>query len=420
MIEEGKIRCVGDCEIPEQAQVIDAEGKYIIPGLIDTHVHYSGNGWGDAFPGIVDIDLNDHPYPEVIEQIQKSADSYHQSYLCSGVTGVFDTGGYAWTLKIRDEANASKSAPYIKSAGPLLTTIPGNMMAHPISKDFSNYMKDPGNVRQEVQQLAELGADAVKLHGLSQDSGRVWLRDNLQAAANEASKYNLPLIANPNQNGLSSAKMALIVGAKLFVYPVEDTLIDQEFIELALENDLVYSSALAVNEGFAEFAARDFREEQIDMECIDPVTAQKAFMTDSLEVNSDAGNASSDVVPKGDPEIQEMRIANLKRAHEAGIKISVGSSAGVPLSLHGQATIYEMETLQKAGFSPTDILVFATQNGAAGMFRENAGQLKAGMVADLVVLNENPLEDISNVRSIEFTVRGGKVWSRKELQFTAN
>lgn len=418
LMENGLISCVGECEVPSNAVVHDADNKYIIPGLIDTHVHYSGGGWGDTFPGLVDADLSeDYPYDEMLKDLKEHPEKFHQSYLCSGVTAVFDAGGYPWTMDIRDSANRSLAAPHMAAAGPLLTTIEGLIIQDPLAKDFSVYMDDPENVRSAVRRVAEMNTDAVKLHALSQEEGKDWLEANLKAAADEAQKLGLPLIANPNGNVLSSAKMALKYGAKLFVYPIEDTLMDQEFIDLALGNDLVYPSALAIPEGFAEFTARDFREEQIDLSCIDPYTLNKAFMTDSLEKAEDSAINSSEVVPKGDPEVNKMRIANLKRAHAAGIKIAIGSSAGVPLSLHGQATIYEMEQLQEAGFTPRDILVFATANGAQGMFRDDLGMLKPGYVADMVILNKNPLEDISHVRSVDQVVRGGKVWSRKALEF---
>jgi imidazolonepropionase-like amidohydrolase len=110
-------------------------------------------------------------------------------------------------------------------------------------------------------------------------------------------------------------------------------------------------------------------------------------------------------------------LANLTRVHDAGIPVVLGTDAGNPLTLHGASVFMELEAMQAAGLSPLEVLVAATRNGARAMGLEQTGTVTAGSVADLVVLDADPLADIANVRRIALVVRRGKLHPRAELEF---
>jgi imidazolonepropionase-like amidohydrolase len=410
--ENGRIDCVGDCEVPPDANVVDVEGKYIIPGLVDAHVHYWLSGWLDTFPG---FDVSEHyQMDEAMADLRAHPERFHRSYLCSGVTAVFETGGPPWTLDVRDEAErTSRRTPHYATAGPLLTTFKA-LPDHPVLGEAFIYMEDEVVVRKAARRLAQdEEVDAIKVHRTDRLDDRERQRTLLEAAAKEAHQAGLPLIANAQT--LAAAKTALRAGTDLLIYPVDNTLVDQEFLDLARQNDATYVPALEVSKGAQEVRQRSFDEDRLPLDCVDPKTRRKAFLTDSLPVDDEEG---SEVLPARTPTLQTNRKANLRRVHNAGVNVAVGASSGAPLTFHGPATAYEMNAMATAGLSPMEVLVAATRGGAKAMGRlEEFGTLEAGKRADLVVLNRNPLDNIANVRSIVRIVRGGQVWTRKELEY---
>src|SRR2546428_8819290 len=122
VLREGRIACAGPratCPVPADADTVSATGKWIIPGLIDTHVHFSQTGWVDGRPDA--LDLRDR-YPDKLAEAELLArtETFVRSYLCSGVTSVFDVGGYPWTLELQERTSRSTTAPRVRAAGSLL------------------------------------------------------------------------------------------------------------------------------------------------------------------------------------------------------------------------------------------------------------------------------------------------------------
>src|SRR5213078_2853819 len=105
----------------------------------------------------------------------------------------------------------------------------------------------------------------------------------------------------------------------------------------------------------------------------------------------------------------------LKRVHDAGIPVALGTDAGNPLTLHGASVFMELEAMQASGLAPRDVLVAATAARALGL--DSTGTVTAGAVADLVVLDADPLAEIRNVRRIALVVRRGEVYTRHELEY---
>ncbi len=97
VLRGGKIDCAGRCEIPGGVSVVDGRGLWVTPGLVDAHVHFSQTGWADGRPDSLDV-RDRHPYETVEADLKQHPERFFRSQLCSGVTSVFDVGGYAWTV----------------------------------------------------------------------------------------------------------------------------------------------------------------------------------------------------------------------------------------------------------------------------------------------------------------------------------
>ena len=96
--------------------------------------------------------------------------------------------------------------------------------------------------------------------------------------------------------------------------------------------------------------------------------------------------------------------------HEAGITVAAGTDAGNPGTAHGPSIVREMELMARAGMSPMDVIVATTRNGARAMGRgQDLGTVEPGRLADLLVVSEDPLADVTNVAAVEAVVKGGRV-----------
>ena len=107
--------------------------------------------------------------------------------------------------------------------------------------------------------------------------------------------------------------------------------------------------------------------------------------------------------------------ANLMALHRAGVPIVMGTDAGNPLTLHGPSVFPELEAMQEAGLTPSEVLASATSKAAAVLGRDDLGRIAPGYVADLVVVEEDPSANIANLRSLTHVVRGGTVQTRAQV-----
>lgn len=414
LVREGRIACVGtetDCPVPEDAERVDASGRWIAPGLVDAHVHYSQTGWADGRPDALDV-RERYPYAETVHWLEGHPNVLGRSYLCSGVTATFDVGGYPWTWDLRER---SDEMPHIAAAGPLLSTV-DHWVNLPAERQFIHMASDSA-VRAGAEYLVANGTDAVKvwfLAGARSDTAA--LRARFETAAAAAREAEVPLIVHAT--GLWQAKVAVENGAHLLVHSVYDSPVDEAFLRLAREAGTIYTPTLVVFEGYTQLRARAFDSERYgeSLACVDPASLEKARLTDSLQ-----GGASGEEAARmraAGRERAELMAANLRRVLEAGIPVAMGTDAGNPLTLHGPSVYPEMEAMAEAGMTPTQVLVSATRTAARAMGRlDDLGTLETGKVADLVILGADPLADVRNWRRVEAVMRAGRLYEREALEY---
>src|SRR5213594_143630 len=414
----GRIACAGSrgaCPVPADADTVSAAGKWIIPGLIDAHVHFSQTGWVDGRPDALDL-RDRYPYEQVEAELHATPERFYRSYLCSGVTAVFDVGGYPWTLELQERTARSTTAPRVVAAGPLLSTI-DFWLNLPDQRQFI-YMSDEATVRQAVRAHKDWGAAAIKVWYIMPpqppDTARVSAL--VHAAGDEARKVGLPLIVHAT--GLWEAKDALRAGARILVHSVSSEPVDDEFLTLARRQGAIYVPTLVVLEGYQQMRARRFERDRQPLGCVDPGTRAKALATDTVALAQRMPTPAAEERSARTRRLMAQAAANLKRVRDAGIPVALGTDAGNPLTLHGASVPMELEAMQAAGLTPLDVLMAATRNGARALgLGQHEGTVTAGATADLVVLNADPLTDIRNVRRVALVVRRGEIYTRRELEY---
>jgi len=412
IVRDGKIECAGaDCAVPEGVDVVDARGMWITPGLVDAHVHFSQTGWADGRPDALDV-RDKFPYDATIGALKASPERFAHSYLCSGVTSVFDVGGYPWTLQIAARFRDDTSTPHVTAAGPLLSTL-DHWLNLPAERQFI-HLRDEASGRAGVKYLAAQGAKAVK----------VWyIEDNPQAiaaAGDEAARAKLPLIVHATE--LAGAKAAVRAGAKLLVHSVWDMPIDDEFIALMKEHQTFLTPTLTVARGYMRMfeSAVSHKAPAIDdpNKCVDAKTIANVQSTATLASSLTAEEMQR--LSARMAERERLSAANLKRLADAGIPIATGTDAGNPLTLHGPSIYAEMEAMQSAGMTPMQVIVASTSVAArAARADDVTGTLEKGKDADLLVLTADPSISIANFRKLRFVMRAGVLRGIEELSAMA-
>lgn len=419
VVRGGKIDCAGtraQCPVPDGVEAVDLKGQWIAPGVVDAHVHFSQTGWVDGRPDAFDV-RDRHPYEKVQAGLRANPERFLRSYLCSGVTAVFDVGGFPWTWDLRARAEVDTRAPHVAAAGPLLSTLDA-WLGLPGEKQFL-YLSDEKAAREGVRYLTAHGTDATKVWFINAP-GRKFedMAVAVQAAGAEARAQKVPLIVHATE--LRLAKEALRAGAKLLVHSVWDEFVDEEFLRLAKEGGATYCPTLIVRGGYKRFfeSVRTARAPVVDdpNRCLDTETLARVAESASLPAEKvDAAAWERRVASLAAAE--EKGAENLRRVHAAGIPVAMGTDAGNPLTLPGPSVYAEMEAMQAAGLKPMEVLVASTRNGAVAMGRGEAlGTVEKGKAADLLVVAADPTADVANLRTVRQVMRGGVLRAVEELR----
>jgi imidazolonepropionase-like amidohydrolase len=404
VIEGGRIRDVGargDVRVPGNAQVIDARNKWVIPGLIDAHVHFSQSGGLYTRPDIIDL-RKWRPYDKEMEWIRERLPFTFASYIDSGITGVVDCGGPMWNFEMRDIASHTAKAPRVAVAGPLISTfLPPTTWANDPDIVKPN---SPAQARELVRKQLDRRPDLIKLWWIRMPGDNLDQQTAIMSAAIDESKSHGVRVA-VHATELETAKAAIRAGADILVHSVADRLVDNEFINLVKNRDIIYMTTLWVEDGYRMVLNQNVSLNDIEQKTGDPEVIATWKELAKIPVNEIPGGLPRIPAPPRRPPAYD----NLMLLESAGARIVGATDAGNIGTLHGPALHREFELMQTAGLRPMDILVSATRNAAAVMGRQSElGTLEKGKWADLVILDADPLADIKNTRKIFKVMKAGE------------
>ncbi len=424
VVTDGRIACVGtaaECPVPAGASRVDATGRFITPGLVDAHVHFSQTGWVDGRPDGLSAPAI-YPYAETARSLRANPERWYRSYLCSGITAVYDAGGHPWTTGLSARTEGDGMAPHVRAAGPLIT----HAGRSALDVDDETYtflpMATAADVQASVARLRELGAQAIKVWYLApQPARRAELDARMMEVGAAAKAAGLDLIVHAT--GLREAKVALRAGAVFLVHSVEDAPVDTEFLDLLSANRAAYGPTLVVgrNATRANVAIGLGLRVPVDdpVRCVDPDTIAKIDNIEPLRPLIPEDRRTVDAAFRRLEAVGAragIMSENLRRVHASGNTIVVATDAGNPLTLHGPSIYAEMEAMQAAGVPAAEIVLMATRNGARVMGRGgDFGTLEAGRIADLLILAEDPRMDVRAFRSLTHVMRAGRLHRQPDL-----
>ena len=404
--------------VPVGSRWVECAGKFILPGNIDTHVHFFQSG--DLFTRPDGADLNSvRPYRDEVAWIKSHLSDTFARYLRCGITSVVDVGGPMWNFEVRKIANTTAKAPRVAVAGPLISSVSREKLDlgdPPIVK-----IDTPDQAREFVRKLATQNADLVKIwYIVDPDHPVDSFRPIVRATIEESHAHKIRVAVHATE--LETARAAVEEGADVLVHSVVDKPIDDAFVKLLKDRHTILCPTLVVFERYGRtFANR-----------LNLTPEEKAWGNPEVIASLDVRKIPRDKLPEriktalAKPEEALERIKktyhvafkNLKTLEDAGVTIAAGTDAGNIGTIHGPALFREFQLMKEAGLTPMQILQCATSNAAqlfGGETGAHIGRIEKGSFADLVILNSNPADDIAHASDIESVIKNGVLYSTNSL-----
>ena len=417
LVDGGRVASIGPAISETDADmVIDGTGKWLLPGYVDTHVHFFQSANPYTRPDAIDL-TGRVPYELENARNHARLAVTLRTWLASGVTSVMDMGGPFWNFTLRDIAAGMGDAPRVQVTGPLFSMVADK----PLELD------DPPIIRisslDDVRTLAErqlpFKPDYLKvwfIHAPDDDlAGQEKLVREVGRLAHQA---GLRLAVHATE--LETAKSALRCGADMLVHSVSDEPVDNEFLQLAAGRHAVYMPTLYVPRGYPEVFSRNWKPTSQEKKLSDPEVLahmqdiEKMGEADIPERNLPMFRRKGADFPQELHSRWQTAEQNLVRVWNSGITVTLATDAGNIGTMHGPSIFREMSLMEHAGLSPAQILRCATVNGAKALGLEaKLGRVAVGYLADLVILNSSPLDDIGNASDISHIIREGRVYSQE-------
>ncbi|MCG8555268.1 MAG: amidohydrolase family protein [Proteobacteria bacterium] len=327
-------------------------------------------------------------------------------YLRSGVTSVADVGGPYWNFAVRERSRTHPTAPRVSVTGPLVSSVSRDQLGR----------QDPPIIRAQTSEQARALVRKQLSH--RPDYIKFWLVVSktraasefaplLRAAIDEAHRHGLRAFVHAT--GLEAARLAVNSGADVLVHSVKKGEVDADFIALLKRRNVVYITTLLVFERYQRTFWQQFDFEQEEHAWGDPHVLGSLLDLQHLNVDKLVPGFIQKRRARGPPAVPDVALKNLKRLHDAGVTIAVGTDAGNIGIPHGPAIFAEFALMRKAGLTPEQILRAATAGGAAALGSSETGVLKVGALADLLILDRDPRVDIRNTAAIHRVVKGGEL-----------
>ena len=407
-----------EIKIPGDARRIDCGGQFVLPGYIDTHVHFFQSADLFTRPDVVDL-TKVRPYREEVAWIKAHLEDTFARYLRSGITSVVDVGGPLWNFQVREQARATARAPRVAVAGPLISSVARPQLDlgdPPIVK-----VETPEKGREFVAKLAAQHPDYVKIwYIVSPEQPAASFRPVVHAVIEESHARKLRVAVHATE--LEAARAAVEEGADLLVHSVTDQPVDESFVKLMKARGALLTPTLVVFERYGRTFANRLNLTPEEKAWGNPEVIATLDLTkispDKLPERITSALAHPDDVLGRIEKTYEVALKNLKTLEGAGIPIAAGTDAGNIGTIHGPALFREFQLMKRAGLTNMEILRSATATAAkafGGPTGARLGSITPGGYADLVILKANPLEDIAHASEIQVVIKNGVVFSPSSL-----
>jgi imidazolonepropionase-like amidohydrolase len=381
-----------------QARIIEGTRKYLIPGLFDVHVHLAGS-----------VEVTREGLREVENNRDQGVRAL-QGYLYSGVTSIYESGNIPdYIFALREQERTGKLvSPRIHAAGGIVT-YPGSHGGGPGATLVDDWpaaiplLEEHSMRRPDVLKLTleERGWGARPLIPilplpLMQKIIEFYNDRGIRTTAHTASELR--------------ARQAIYAGIDSLSHPVITGPITGNFAQLMAVKQIPMATTLTIGDSYSRLAEHpEFLDQPLYRAVLTPEEIMELQTTTREKYQGDTWTWWMKLMT---PIAQE----NIRQIHAAGGIVALGTDQSA-----GPAVHREMELLVAAGISPLDVIRIATLHGAKFLGRdETLGSITEGKLADLVLLEADPIEDINNTKRVNTVIKNGVIIARDKLNLPVN
>ena len=390
VVDEGRIAAVGtttDTPIPAGAVVIDAGGKTLMPGLIDAHVHVDLIGHGDY--------VRFYEFLRGMERIDEVMPIGAKQMLRAGVTSALDLGAPFAILALRERIERGDiPGPRLTISGPWITRI----YLDSVPDEYQLMIDSPREAAMRTRELIERGSDVIKTwEGL--------VREDYQAIVDVAHEHGLKVHAHLYEP--EAIRAALETGVDVFQHvgsagnpPYDEALVREiahrniPVVQTISHRIWIFPATVSFPERLHDPVHRKDMPPDIYAEVMASVDDFR-----SLSYFHDIGR-----------ETRNSTVA-ARQFIEGGAYMGVGTDAASPLNFHTEAIWREMAALVESGMTPMQVISAATKTNAEILGKaDQLGTVEEGKLADLLLIDGNPLDGVDALQHVDVVVRDGVFW----------
>lgn len=415
----------GSAKIPANAQVINASGKFLLPGLVDAHVHFFQNGGLYTRPDAMNLQ-EIKPYEKEIVRAKKLMESQLKRYLRNGITTVIDPGSTYSFLNLKNEFKGDTFTPNIYMAGPLFTTYEPDVYLNRNDDEPFHLVKTVDEAKKMLAVQLAHQPDFVKIwyiarvDGLNPEDGARKYLPVVKTIIDEAHKRHVKVAVHATER--ITAQLAVENGADYLVHSVDDELLGEDFVKLIKSKNVILCPTLIVASGYSDTFGQMKKTSAHELRQADPsqlgslLDLKHLKLSDSTIIAKYKASASSERSLERFKNEDEICRKNLKKLSDAGVIIATGTDAGNIGTMHASSYLEELLAMKKSGMSNWEIIEASTINGAKILGRQHEfGSVKKGKAADLVLLDANPIDDLENLTKIHRVFRLGIAHNPSEI-----
>jgi len=401
-IKDGRIDLIDITEVSERETIIDGTNKYLIPGLFDCHAHTSN--------------------------YQKD----FSKFIHYGVTSIFITGGSTCTNEYYKEMREIGNQDSIAAPRVFHTSQHFIMEgSHPVRTYSSSnwregetvfYLKDTLQIESLVKEVAQYPIQGIKLtieEGPMPPPIPRMPQEFINKVAKEAKKNNTKVFVHISDNvELRMALEAKINNIIHFTGVDLDFESDKEMVELIYQSEVSWVTTLMLDKSFIY----PLHPEWVNLTEIKDIYDADEFSNLTSQSKIERAKRMLDFFKNDyglkDPTLKNImafQVEDIRTLYENGVNMVLGTDTGNTFIFHGHSLHEEMQLLEMGGMKPMDILKMGTHNAAKMMdVLDELGTIEKGKIADMILLDKNPLESIKNTLSINTVFKNGIIQKRIE------
>jgi len=413
LVEGNTIKSItpsGKFKTPAHTRIIDGTNKFLMPGLIDAHAHpWDGDMYSDD-----GIDLTKYKsFQNAIDESKARLATNYKRFLQCGITTVISPGTTNSTFRISDSLAKQSSMPTLYMAGKLISVSDfGN--PHNLSPDdeYFDYAANVDAAKNIVQNQLKLHPSFIKV---------LFVPDLTWQHIEDSARSKYPIVKaiidEAHRNGLKvavhateriTAQLAVEAGCDYLAHGIHDEVVEQDFINLLKQNQTILCPTSNVEYPILRAYTQNPAYTTYELQHANPFVVKTFFDLEDLDSalfrQTKLKWESGKRIFKRD----SIRLINLKKLENAGVRIAAGTDVGSLGDMPAASYLPELLKMKQSGMDNWQIIKSATLSPTYFINKQNAlGTIATGKIADMILLNKNPVDELENLNDIALVFKNG-------------